>query len=199
MYAFCWSAPVRLLRPSMAVLYHVSGKLQRTYLKQLGCFIVCFVGWTHHWYGSSCPTLSLGYIDRRLERRTLHRAHITQVHIRALRSGDGEDNVKKNNRVRLAKQQLCTCSTLFCSFLRHDRTATTWKCLILRFREVVKKPRRNCLSRCELMIVFVRNSTPGEFACFWQSNWVGIIVMKIERTQINFLTDLFAAVAVLGS
>ena len=100
MYAFCWScvAPVRRLHPSMAVLYHVNGKLQGAYLKPLRCFIVCFVGWTHHWYGSSCPTLSLGYIDRCLERRTLHRANVTQVHASGtLKSDDGggNENVKR--------------------------------------------------------------------------------------------------------
>ena len=30
---------------------------------------------------------------------------------------DGNENVKKNNRVLLAKQQLCTCTMLFCTFL----------------------------------------------------------------------------------
>ena len=95
---FVGLAPVRRLHPSMAVLYHVNGKLQRAYLKPLRCFIVCFVGWTHHWYGSSCPTLSLGYIDRCLEGRTLHRADVTQVHASGtLRSEDGEgnENVKR--------------------------------------------------------------------------------------------------------
>ena len=31
--------------------------------------------------------------------------------------GDANENCKKNNRFRLAKQQLCTCITLFCTFL----------------------------------------------------------------------------------
>ena len=95
---FVGLAPVRRLHPSMAVLYQVNGKLQGAYLKPLRCFIVCFVGWTHHWYGSSCPTLSLGYIDRCLERRTLHRANVTQVHASGtLKSDDGggNENVKR--------------------------------------------------------------------------------------------------------
>ena len=42
---------------------------------------------------------------------------------------------KKSNRFRLAEQQLCTCITLFCTFLSRRCTATTWKCLISRFVE----------------------------------------------------------------
>ena len=45
--------------------------------------------------------------------------------------GDGNENGKK------AKQQLCTCITLFCTFLCRHRTTSKWKCLILRFVENV--------------------------------------------------------------
>ena len=42
---------------------------------------------------------------------------------------------QKSKRFRLAKQQLCTCITLFCTFLSRRCTTTTWKCLISRFVE----------------------------------------------------------------
>ena len=42
---------------------------------------------------------------------------------------------QKSNRFTLAKQQLCTCITLFCTFLCRRCTTTTWKCLISRFVE----------------------------------------------------------------
>ena len=42
---------------------------------------------------------------------------------------------QKSNRFRLAKQQLCTCFTLFCTFLCSRCTTTTWKCLNSRFVE----------------------------------------------------------------
>ena len=42
---------------------------------------------------------------------------------------------KNCNRFILAKQHLCTCITLFCTFLCHRCTTTTWKCLISRFVE----------------------------------------------------------------
>ena len=40
---------------------------------------------------------------------------------------------QKSYRFILAKQQLCTCITLFCTFLCRRCTTTTWKCLISRF------------------------------------------------------------------
>ena len=40
---------------------------------------------------------------------------------------------QKSDRFRQAKQQLCTCITLFCTFLCHRCTTTTWNCLISRF------------------------------------------------------------------
>ena len=43
--------------------------------------------------------------------------------------GDGNENGKKSNRLRLAKQQLCTWITLFCTFLCRHCTTATWKCL----------------------------------------------------------------------
>ena len=46
---------------------------------------------------------------------------------------DGNKNGKKSNRFRLAKQQLFTCITLFCTFLCRRCTTTTWKCLFSRF------------------------------------------------------------------
>ena len=48
--------------------------------------------------------------------------------------GDGNENVKKAIGL-ITRQQLCTCITLFCTFLCLHCTTTTWKCLISRFRE----------------------------------------------------------------
>ena len=39
-------------------------------------------------------------------------------------------DVHVTNRLRLATQQLCTYTTLFCKFLCRFYTTTTWKCLI---------------------------------------------------------------------
>ena len=44
---------------------------------------------------------------------------------RSLSNDDGDNAKEKSNRFRLAKQQLCTCSTLFWTFLsRHCTTAS---------------------------------------------------------------------------
>ena len=45
----------------------------------------------------------------------------------------------------------------------------------------------------------LKNSTPGEFAYIRQSKRDGIITMKIEKPQIQFLSDVLPAVAVLAS
>ena len=49
---------------------------------------------------------------------------------------------QKSKRFRLAKQQLCTCITLFCTFLCRHCTATTWKFLISPFVEDMNKGQR---------------------------------------------------------
>ena len=43
------------------------------------------------------------------------------------------------------------------------------------------------------------NLAPEEFAFIWQSKRSGIIAIKIQRTRINFLSDVFVAVAVVVS
>ena len=57
---------------------------------------------------------------------------------------------QKHNRCRLAKQQLCTCTTSFCSFLCRRWTATTWNCLISRFVDDVNTRQRPFFSFFEL-------------------------------------------------
>ena len=42
-----------------------------------------------------------------------------------------------------------------------------------------------------------RHSAPGGFSYIWQSEWVGIIAIKTERTEIPFLSDVLVAVASL--
>ena len=46
---------------------------------------------------------------------------------------DGNENVPKTIGLIQAKQQLCTCITLFFAFLCRFQTTTTWKCLISRY------------------------------------------------------------------
>ena len=96
---------------------------------------------------------------------------------------------QKSSCFKLAKQQLCKCITLFCTFLCRICTTTTWNCLILLFREEVNKRRRTySLSKLEY----------GSYKFNSRSvrlKWVRIILIKTERTQIHFWSDDFAAVA----
>ena len=108
-------------------------------------------------------------------------------------------DTSKSNRFRLAKQQLCTCITLFCTIVCHYCTTTTWKCIISRFMEYVNKQRRNLLPLSEQLDKALRDSIPGEFLYIWKSKWYGIIAMKTEKTRIHCKSDPFAAVAFLES
>ena len=65
-----------------------------------------------------------------------------------------------------------------------------------RFMDDVNKQRQNIFLFLYLDMV-PRNSTPGGFAYIWQSKWVGTIAIKIQRTQIHFLSDVLIAVASL--
>ena len=44
-----------------------------------------------------------------------------------------------------------------------------------------------------------RNSAQKDFANIWQSKWVGVIAIEIERMEIHFLSDVFVAVTVVVS
>ena len=56
----------------------------------------------------------------------------------------------KSNSFRLAKRQLCTCITLFCTFRCRHCTTTTWKCLTSHFVEDVNTMQRLSSSFPEL-------------------------------------------------
>ena len=61
------------------------------------------------------------------------RHSFTRSLLARLSNDDGdvnENGIKLSNRFRLAKQQLCTCITLFCTFLCRHCMTTTCKCLI---------------------------------------------------------------------
>ena len=57
---------------------------------------------------------------------------------------------QKSNRLRQAKQQLCTCITLFCTFLCRRCTTATWNGLISRFVEDGNKRQQFSFSLPEL-------------------------------------------------
>ena len=64
--------------------------------------------------------------------------------------------------------------------------------------EYVNKQRRNFVSLSALGYG-PRHSTPGGFAYIRQSEWVGIIAIKTERTQIPFFKRRSLCRRVVGS
>ena len=70
-------------------------------------------------------------------------------------------------------------------------------CLISRFIDNVNIRRR--ISLALNLDIFLKNSTPGEFAYTKHSDRVKIIALKFHRSRSHFLSDIFAAVAVVVS
>ena len=110
---------------------------------------------------------------------------------------DGSENVKKAI-CWSAKQQLCTCSTHYCTFFCRHCTTTAWKSLISRFMEDMNKQQRIFLSLSKLECS-PKKSTPGKFTYNWNFQRIGISATKFEKPWIHFKSDVFAAVAVVDS
>ena len=88
------------------------------------------------------------------------------------------------------KQQLCTCSTFFCTFLCRHCTTTTWNYQALKksstfWVNVNERWRNFSLSLAFNLDMVPRNSTPEEFACIRQRRWVGIIAIEVEKLRVS--------------
>ena len=90
---------------------------------------------------------------------------------------------QKSNRFKLAKQQLCTCITLFCTFLCRRCATTTWNFLVSRFVEDVNT--RQWFSFSELRYSPLE-STPEEFPNLKQIIWNGARVINLKRRKFTF-------------
>ena len=126
--------------------------------------------------------------------------HLTNVcgTIGSLRNDDddGNENGKKSNRFRQAKQQLCTCITLFCTFLCCRCTTTTWSYLISRFVEDGEQKTTFFFFSWTLMQSF-RFQLQKNFGNIRRIKRDGISAIKFEAAQIQFLSDVFVAVAIV--
>ena len=103
---------------------------------------------------------------------------------------------QKSKRFRLAKQQLGTCITLFCTFLSSRCTSRTWKCLISRFVEDGNTGQQPSFSFLELWY------SPSELnsqriANIWRIKRDGTSAIKFKAAWIHFLRDVFVVVAVV--
>ena len=87
----------------------------------------------------------------------------------------------KRNKLMLAKQQLCTCITLFCTFLSRRCTTATWNLPIFtRLFHGVGKPNTTIFFIIILNLnTFVSDSTP-------EIKWNWIRLMKFEKLGIHF-------------
>ena len=85
-----------------------------------------------------------------------------------------------------------TCITLFCTFLCRPCTTTTWKCLISRFNEDVKRRHQFSFSFPELWYSLLRIQLI-KIANIWRIKRDGISVIKFEATR----SDVCVAVAVV--
>ena len=111
-------------------------------------------------------------------------------------NGDGNENGKKAVGSDWQKQQFCTYITLFCSFLCHGCTTTTWKCLISRFVEDVNTRQQPSFALPELWYSPLESNS-RQIHQHLTNLRKGINAMKFEPAQTNFITDVFEAVAVV--
>ena len=77
---------------------------------------------------------------------------------------------QKRNRYTLAKQQLCTCITLFCTFVWRHYTISTWNFLISRFLEDVNARRWLSFSFPELRYSLLEFISRKKLPTFDESN-----------------------------
>ena len=82
---------------------------------------------------------------------------------------DPDPDHPKERSLRLAKQQLRTCITLFCTFLCRRCTTTTWKFLISRIVEDVNTRQRLSFSFPELLYTLLEFNSRKN--CQHLTNW----------------------------
>ena len=103
---------------------------------------------------------------------------------------DNNNNVKKQ-LVLWAKQQLCTCITLFSTFLwrpLHDYDMKPPECDVL-WRTWTYDDRLSLLYFN--MDNALKNSTLGKVANIWRIERFQVDAIKFERTQIHFFSNVF--------
>ena len=104
-----------------------------------------------------------------------------------------------SNSLRSQNNNFAHASHFFCTFLCRQLRDYPWKYLIIIFMF--------CEGRKQAMTKFIlfmnldmvdRNSAPEEFACIWQSKWVGIITIETEKMWVHSSCDVFVVVSCRG-
>ena len=107
---------------------------------------------------------------------------------------------------RSAKQQLCSCITLFCQermihvfveFFAVVARLQRRSLLVSRFTEDANTRQQFSFSFSETENSPFELKFPKKFLNIWQIEWNGIRLMKIEKAWIHFWSEVFAALAVV--
>ena len=104
---------------------------------------------------------------------------------------------QKSSRLRLAKQQLCTCIMLFRTFLsRHCMTAT-WKCLISHFVEDMNTRQQLSYSFPELWYSPLEFNSKTKWPTFDELNIRWNKGNKVWGSIHSFLSHVFVTAAIV--
>ena len=116
----------------------------------------------------------------------------------SLNSNNGNENGKKSNRFRLAKQQRWTYITRFCTFLCRRCTIRTQNCIILHFVEDVNTQDNDFLIYFWISkIQSFRIQAQKKLVNIWQIGRPGSWAMNFEKWWIHLLRDPVANVFVV--
>ena len=99
--------------------------------------------------------------------------------------GDGNENVKNNNRCTVGKTTTLHVHRTFLHISLPFLHNYDVKLPNFTFMEDVKKRRRNFILFLNLNM-FLKNSTPAAFAYIWQSMWAGIIAIRPKERKFIF-------------
>ena len=150
------------------------------------------------------PFYSCSYLEPRFKMSSGKVSHpCRRCVIRELKQRwrQGQRERQQSNRLKLAKdnnlKQLCTCITLYCTFPCRHCTTLTWKCLISPFVRGSEPTRqRLSFSFPELQYSLLKFHFQKKIANIWRNERDGISTIKFEAARLQFLSDVFEAVAV---
>ena len=97
--------------------------------------------------------------------------HLTVRDLMKLYVGDGNRNIWNTKRLLWAKQQLCMCITLFCTFLCYPCTTAMWNDRILSWLKNGKSKVINFILSLWILIQFLLFSSNLTFLLTCTSNW----------------------------
>ena len=103
---------------------------------------------------------------------------------------------QKSKRFILAKQQLCTCITVFCTFLSRRCLTTAWKCLISHFVEDGNTGDGISMIKFEAAEFIFKWCFRSCCRCCWSTKHVGYFA---QRSRPLFSLTLEAGNKVLNS